>query len=102
MIASAKQAFRAPMTIRAGDREVIKVRQFVRVATNLSLTTGAYATDIPPFNPLRLFAEESGERYVEPRAGGRRRRRLGRQARPRGARRRGERARPVGRRRRRP
>ena len=66
MVAAAKQGFKAPMTIRAGDREVIKVRQFVRVATNLSLTTGTYATDIPPFNPLRLFAEENGERYVEP------------------------------------
>ena len=53
------------MTIRTGEREAIRVRHFVRVATNLSLTTGTYATDIPPFNPLRLFAEEQGERYVE-------------------------------------
>jgi murein DD-endopeptidase MepM/ murein hydrolase activator NlpD len=66
MVASAKQSFRAPMTIRSGDREVIKVRQFVRVATNLSLSAGTYATDIPPFNPLRFFAEENGERFVEP------------------------------------
>jgi murein DD-endopeptidase MepM/ murein hydrolase activator NlpD len=65
MVAAAKQGFKAPMTIRAGDREVIRVRQFVRVATNLSLTTGTYATDIPPFDPLRLFAEDAGERYVE-------------------------------------
>ena len=66
MVASAKQGFKAPVTIRAGDREVIKVRQFVRVATNLSMTAGTYASDIPKFNPLRLFAEENGERYVEP------------------------------------
>jgi murein DD-endopeptidase MepM/ murein hydrolase activator NlpD len=64
MIASAKQGFKAPMTIRNGDREVIKVRQFVRIATNLSLTAGTYASDIPPFNPLRFFAEENGERFV--------------------------------------
>ncbi|MBJ6127072.1 M23 family metallopeptidase [Microvirga splendida] len=62
---SARQSFKAPMTIRNGEREAIKVRQFVRVATNLSLTSGTYATDIPPFNPLRLFAEETGGR-VEP------------------------------------
>src|SRR3954469_4018137 len=37
---AARQSFRAPMTIRSGDREAIKVRHFVRVATNLSLTTG--------------------------------------------------------------
>ena len=48
IVASAKQAFRAPMTIRTGDREVIKVRQFVRVATNLSLTAGTYARTSRP------------------------------------------------------
>ncbi|MBB3020477.1 murein DD-endopeptidase MepM/ murein hydrolase activator NlpD [Microvirga lupini] len=62
---SARQSFKAPMTIRNGEREAIKVRQFVRVATNLSLSAGTYATDIPPFNPLRLFAEET-EGRVEP------------------------------------
>ena len=62
---SARQSFKAPMTIRNGEREAIKVRQCVRVATNLSLTSGTYAADIPPFNPLRLFAEET-EGRVEP------------------------------------
>jgi hypothetical protein len=66
VVAVAKQSFRAPMTLRVGDREVIKVRPFVRVATSLSLTSGVFATDIPRFNPLRIFAEESGERYAEP------------------------------------
>jgi murein DD-endopeptidase MepM/ murein hydrolase activator NlpD len=64
MVASAKQDFRAPMTIRSGNREVIKVRQFVRIATNLSLNSGTFASDIPPFNPLRFFAEENGERFI--------------------------------------
>lgn len=63
---SAKQSFRAPMTIRNGDREAIKVRQFVRIATNLSLTAGTYATDIPVFNPMRLLAEAPQERSAEP------------------------------------
>ena len=54
------------MTIRNGEREAIKVRQFVRVATNLSLSAGTYAADIPPFNPLRLFAEGMDEQRVEP------------------------------------
>jgi murein DD-endopeptidase MepM/ murein hydrolase activator NlpD len=66
MVASARQSFRAPVTVRAGDREVIRVRQFVRIATNLSMTSGVHATDIPAFNPMRLFAEDNGERYVEP------------------------------------
>ncbi|MBM6595506.1 M23 family metallopeptidase [Microvirga pudoricolor] len=63
---AARQTFRAPMTIRSGEREAIKVRHFVRVATNLALSSGTYATDIPSFNPMRLFAEDAGERYVEP------------------------------------
>ncbi|MEZ0172195.1 M23 family metallopeptidase [Microvirga sp. TS319] len=62
MTASAKQSFRAAMTIRNGDREAIKVRQFVKIATNLSLTAGTYASDIPPFNPMRLFAENTQEK----------------------------------------
>jgi murein DD-endopeptidase MepM/ murein hydrolase activator NlpD len=65
MVASAKQSFRTPMTLRAGDREVIKVRNFVRIATNLSLTSGAYASDIPPFNPLRFFSDSGTERSIE-------------------------------------
>jgi murein DD-endopeptidase MepM/ murein hydrolase activator NlpD len=70
IVSVAKQSFRAPMTMRTGDREVIKVRPFVRIATNLSLTTGAYATDIPRFNPLRLFADSNNnsERLAEPAA----------------------------------
>lgn len=64
---TARHSARAPMSQRVGDREVIKVRPFVRLATNLSLTTGVYATNIPPFNPLRLFSEgaEPPERYAE-------------------------------------
>ncbi|MDJ1159584.1 M23 family metallopeptidase [Chelatococcus sp. SYSU_G07232] len=66
-VSAAKQSFKAPVTIRVADREVIKVKPFVRLATNLSLTTGTYATDIPPFNPLKLFAEGSDapERYAD-------------------------------------
>jgi murein DD-endopeptidase MepM/ murein hydrolase activator NlpD len=62
LMASAKQSFKAAMTIRNGEREAIKVRQFVKIATNLSLTTGTYASDIPAFNPMRLFAEDTQEK----------------------------------------
>ncbi len=65
IVASAKQTFRSPMTLRAGDREVIKVRSFVRISTGLSLTAGAYAVDIPPFNPLRFFADTAPDRPIE-------------------------------------
>lgn len=67
-VLSARHAMRAPMSQRVGAREVIRVRPFVRLATDLSQTTGVYATNIPPFNPLRLFAEggQPDERYAEP------------------------------------
>ncbi len=54
---SARQVIRAPFAQRAGDREVIRVRPFIRLASGLSLTAGVYSADIPPFNPLRLFSE---------------------------------------------
>ncbi len=54
-IISAKQAFKTPTTIKVGDREVIKVKPFVRVATNLALGSLGFAEDIPPFNPMKLY-----------------------------------------------
>ncbi|MFE1601660.1 peptidoglycan DD-metalloendopeptidase family protein [Methylobacterium sp. ID0610] len=65
MVALAKQSFRAPVTIRAGEREIIKVRPFVRIATALSTTAGLAATDIPPFDPMRFFSEPGAERAPE-------------------------------------
>nr|PZN42553.1 MAG: peptidase M23 [Pseudomonadota bacterium] len=67
LFVAAKQTIKAPMTMRVGDREVIKVRPFLRLATNLSQTAGVYATDIPPFNPLKLYAEgeDTSERFGE-------------------------------------
>jgi murein DD-endopeptidase MepM/ murein hydrolase activator NlpD len=63
----ARQAFKAPMTLRSLDREVIKVRPFVKISSNLALTSGVYASNIPPFNPLSLFADtgSSPDRYVD-------------------------------------
>jgi murein DD-endopeptidase MepM/ murein hydrolase activator NlpD len=43
------------MTQQVGDHEVVRVRPFVRLVTNLAASTGVYATDIPPFDASRLF-----------------------------------------------
>ena len=83
MVASAKQGFKAPVTIRAGDREVIKVRQFVRIATNLSMTSRHLRDRYPalqPAAPLRGGRRRPARRRAGARS--RRRRRLGGQARP--------------------
>ncbi|AWN48874.1 M23 family peptidase [Methylobacterium terrae] len=51
MIVAAKTAFKAPMTERAGDREVIRVHSYVQIATELPLR--APDVPVPPFDPLR-------------------------------------------------
>lgn len=53
-----RQVIRVSTTTRgAGDREVVRVRPFIRVATNLSLSTSDLSANIPPYNPQRLLAE---------------------------------------------
>ena len=65
MIASAKQSFRAPVTVRLADREIIKVKPFVRVTSALSMATGVFATDIPRFDPMKITADEPQERVAD-------------------------------------
>ena len=62
MIASAKQSFRSPVTVRLGEREIIKVRPFVRVSTALSMSTGVFAGEIPRFDPMKFVSDEPLER----------------------------------------
>jgi len=59
-INSARHMVRVSTTARAGDREVVRVRPYIRVASNLSLTTSELSASIPPFNPQRLLAEAAG------------------------------------------
>ena len=56
---AARQVIRVSMTSRAGDREVVRVRPFVRIASNLSLSTSELSSQIPPFNPARLLSDAS-------------------------------------------
>jgi murein DD-endopeptidase MepM/ murein hydrolase activator NlpD len=59
-ISSARHVVRVSTTVRAGDHEVVRVRPYIRVAANLSLTTSDLSANIPPFNPQRLLAESAG------------------------------------------
>lgn len=64
-VIGARQAYRAPMTIKVGDREVIKDRNFVRVATAVNLVAGG--AEVPPFNPLKLMTEgTNADQFAEP------------------------------------
>jgi murein DD-endopeptidase MepM/ murein hydrolase activator NlpD len=57
----ARQTLRVSTTIRSGDREIVRVRPFVRVATNLTLAPSSFASNVPPFNPVKLMAEADPE-----------------------------------------
>ncbi len=56
-IVAAKQTFRTPTAVRAGDKEVMKLHTFTRVETTLVLNSAGYAEDVPPFNPLKILAD---------------------------------------------
>jgi murein DD-endopeptidase MepM/ murein hydrolase activator NlpD len=53
----ARQVIRVSTINRVGNHEVVRVRPFVRIAGNLSLTVSDLSANVPPFNPQRLLAE---------------------------------------------
>ncbi|MEI2736700.1 MAG: hypothetical protein V9G24_19275 [Rhodoblastus sp.] len=66
-IVAAKQSFKAPIAVRAGDREIIRTSTFTRVATSLTTSDdGTRPTRSPPFNPLRLLASARGDATAAP------------------------------------
>ncbi len=56
-IVADKQTFKAPTTIKIGDKEVVKDHSFTHIETNLLTTSAGFADDVPPFNPLQLLAD---------------------------------------------
>jgi murein DD-endopeptidase MepM/ murein hydrolase activator NlpD len=52
-----RQIIRVSTTSHVGNREVVRVRPFVRVAGNLSLAVTELSANIPAFNPQRMLAE---------------------------------------------
>ena len=56
----ARQVIRVSTINRVGNHEVVRVRPFVRIAGNLSLTVSDLSSNIPPFNPQRLLTESPG------------------------------------------
>ena len=53
----ARQVIRVSTINRVGNHEVVRVRPFVRIAGNLSLTISDLSANIPAFNPQRLLAD---------------------------------------------
>jgi murein DD-endopeptidase MepM/ murein hydrolase activator NlpD len=42
--------------LRIGDREIMRVRNFIRVSANLSLASSEFASSVPPFDAQKLLA----------------------------------------------
>lgn len=57
-LATARQTLRVSTTTRVQDREIVRVRPFVRVATPLAIGPTEFASSVPNFNPVKLMAEE--------------------------------------------
>jgi murein DD-endopeptidase MepM/ murein hydrolase activator NlpD len=57
---AARTMMRISTVARVGSRDVIRVRPFMRVSGNLSLTTSDLSAKIPPFNAQRLLDAGSG------------------------------------------
>jgi murein DD-endopeptidase MepM/ murein hydrolase activator NlpD len=53
----ARQILRVPTSTRVRDRELVRTRNYVRVAGNLSLTVSDLSANIPPYNPQKLLAD---------------------------------------------
>jgi len=57
-INAARQLIRVSTTSRGeGEREIVRVRPFIRVASNLSLSVTELSANIPSFSPQRVLAD---------------------------------------------
>ena len=63
-INSARQVIKVSQTIRSGDREIMRVRPYTRVASNLSLSITEISASVPPFNPARLLMDNGSGNAV--------------------------------------
>jgi len=55
---TARQTLRVSTTTRVQEREIVRVRPFIRVATNLSTSPSEFAASVPAFNPVKMMAED--------------------------------------------
>jgi murein DD-endopeptidase MepM/ murein hydrolase activator NlpD len=54
---SSRQVIKISVTSRAGDRELVRVRPFVRVSANLAMASTEFAASVPPYNAQKLLAQ---------------------------------------------
>jgi murein DD-endopeptidase MepM/ murein hydrolase activator NlpD len=52
-----RQVLNLSTLTRIGDRDLVRVRPFVRVSAPLTMRKADVSAEIPPFNPLKVFAD---------------------------------------------
>jgi murein DD-endopeptidase MepM/ murein hydrolase activator NlpD len=57
---AARSLVRVSTVARVGNRDVMRVRPFVRISGNLSMTTSDLSSKIPPFNAQRMLGDVGG------------------------------------------
>jgi murein DD-endopeptidase MepM/ murein hydrolase activator NlpD len=54
---AARNVLRVSTVTRVGNRDVMRVRPFIRISGNLSMTTSDLSAKIPPFNAQRMLSD---------------------------------------------
>src|ERR1700732_3615134 len=54
---AARNVVRVSTVTRVGNRDVMRVRPFIRISANLSMTTSDLSAKIPPFNAQRMLSD---------------------------------------------
>jgi murein DD-endopeptidase MepM/ murein hydrolase activator NlpD len=54
---AARNVMRVSTVTRVGNRDVMRVRPFIRISGNLSMTTSDLSAKIPPFNAQRMLSD---------------------------------------------
>ena len=58
---AARSVVRVSTVTRVGNRDVMRVRPFVRISGNLSMTTSDLSAKIPPFNAQRMLSDTGAD-----------------------------------------
>ena len=65
-IVAEKQSYKAPTTVKVGDKQIIRMRGFTHVATTLALAPTGAEDDVPEFNPLKMMSEDANPAEAPP------------------------------------
>ena len=65
-IVAEKQSFRVPVPVKVGDKQIVRMRGFIHVATTLALASAGNEDDVPEFNPLKLMAQDANPAEAPP------------------------------------